>query len=97
MMSRRSSKLEIILSILTAVRGGKEKPTRIMYAVNLSWKPTQRILSSLVDQGLLEERITTGLSKRRYTTTGRGVNVLDYFEKANEILPGNEYLADAIC
>ena len=76
-----------MLGILAAVRGGKDKPTRIMYAVNLSWNPTLRMLSQLVEQGLLEERVASGRSKRRYVMTERGVNVLDYFEKANEILP----------
>ena len=76
-----------MLGILAAVRGGKDKPTRIMYAVNLSWNPTLRMLSQLVEQGLLEERVASGRSKRRYVMTERGVNVLNYFEKANEILP----------
>ena len=97
-MSKRRSRLEIILSILSAIRGGKDKPTNIMYAVNLSWKPTQRILSDLVEQGLLKERIASGkgLSKRRYAITERGINVLDYFEKAKEILPKDVYSAHAV-
>ncbi|GAG82446.1 unnamed protein product [marine sediment metagenome] len=85
-MSRRRSRLEITLSILSAVREGKDKPTNIIYAVNLSWKSTQRTLSNLVEQGLLEMRTASGRSKRLYTITERGVDVLDYFEKAPEIL-----------
>ena len=91
-MSRRRSRLEIILSILSAVREGMDKPTRIMYAANLSWKPIQKILSNLVEQGLLEMRMTSGLSKRRYVITEKGVNTLDYFERAKEILPMDTYL-----
>ncbi len=86
-MSRRRSRFEIMLGILAAVRSGEDKPTRIMYAVNLSWGPTLKVLTSLVEQGLLEERIASGKSRRRYMITEKGVNVLDYFEKANEILP----------
>jgi predicted transcriptional regulator len=88
-MSPRRSQLEIRLNILSAVKDGVDKPTRIMYAANMSWKPVQRILSHLVEQGLLEVRMNTESrqSKRRYALTDKGANVLDYFEKAKEILP----------
>ena len=56
-MSPRRSQLEIRLNILSIVRSGVDKPTRIMYAANMSWKPVQRILSYLVEQGLLEEQL----------------------------------------
>jgi predicted transcriptional regulator len=91
-MSRRRSRLEITLNILSIVRKGKDKPTNITYAANLSWKSTQRILSNLVVQGLIEMRITSGLSKKRYMITEKGVNVLDYYKKANEIMPNSAYL-----
>jgi predicted transcriptional regulator len=88
-MSPRRSKLEIRLKILAAVREGVDKPTRIMYAANMSWKPVQRILSHLVEQGLLEEvlNIKSRQSKRRYQITEKGEQVLDYFEKAKDLLP----------
>ena len=88
-MSPRRSQLEIRLNILSAVKDGVDKPTRIMYAANMSWKPVQRILSHLVEQGLLEVRMNTESrqSKRRYALTDKGANVIDYFEKAKEILP----------
>jgi predicted transcriptional regulator len=94
-MSPRRSQLEIRLNILSAVKDGVDKPTRIMYAANMSWKPVQRILSHLVEQGLLEVRINTESrqSKRRYVLTDKGANVLEYFEKAKEILPLKEVYA----
>jgi predicted transcriptional regulator len=95
MMSPRRSQLEIRLNILSAVRDGVDKPTRIMYAANMSWKPVQRILSHLVEQGLLEVRMNTESrqSKKRYVLTDKGANVIDYFEKAKEILPFEEVYA----
>jgi len=95
MMSPRRSQLEIRLNILSAVRDGVDKPTRIMYAANMSWKPVQRILSHLVEQGLLEVRMNTESrqSKRLYVLTDKGANVLDYFEKAKEILSLEEVYA----
>jgi len=91
-MSQRRSKLEIRLKILEAVREGVDKPTRIMYAANLSWKPTQRILSKLVEQCLVaEERATESKkSRRRYVVTEKGQAVLDYFDEARKILPIEE-------
>jgi predicted transcriptional regulator len=88
-MSPRRSQLEIRLNILSAVKDGVDKPTRIMYAANMSWKPVQKILSHLVEQGLLEVRMNTESrqSKKRYALTDKGANVIDYFEKAKEILP----------
>ena len=88
-MSKRRTRLEIVLSILSAVMDGVDKPTRIMFSAKMSWKPTQRILSRLVEQGLLEVRMNTESrqSKKRYVITEKGANVLDYFEKAKEILP----------
>ena len=92
-MSRRRSRLEVMLSVLSAVRDGSDKPTRIMYASNLSWKPSQRMLSYMVEQGLVEMMMTatSGKSRKRYFVTEKGVNVLNYFEKANEVLPVEEY------
>ena len=94
-MSPRRSQLEIRLNILSAVRDGVDKPTRIMYAANMSWKPVQRILSHLVEQGLLEVRVNpeSRQSKKRYVLTDKGANVIDYFEKAKEILPLEEVYA----
>jgi predicted transcriptional regulator len=91
-MSQRRSKLEIRLNMLAAIRDGEEKPTRIMYAANLSWKPTQRVLAQLVEQELVREiRGAEGVkSRRRYEITEKGVAVLNYFDKAKELLPLDE-------
>jgi predicted transcriptional regulator len=87
-MSKRRTRLEIRLRILEAVRNGVEKPTRIMYAANLSWKPTQRTLSHLIEQGLVVEvrNPESAKSRRRYKITDKGIAVLDYFDEAKELL-----------
>jgi predicted transcriptional regulator len=91
-MSHRRSKLEIQLNILSSVMNGVDKPTRIMYAANMSWRPVQRNLSHLVDKGLLERQVNleSSKSKSRYVITEKGINVLEYFKKAKEILPIKE-------
>ncbi|HDI53195.1 MAG TPA: transcriptional regulator [Candidatus Bathyarchaeota archaeon] len=87
-MSKRRSMLDIVLDVLSVVRDGVDKPTRIMYASNLSWRPTQRILKMMVERGLLKvvETEGDGRTKRRYVITERGLNVLEYFERAKELL-----------
>jgi predicted transcriptional regulator len=87
-MPSRRSRLEIILAVLLSVRSGEEKPTKIMYAANLSWGPTQRMLSYLVERGLLivREEGDGRHAKRRYRITERGLGILDYFERAQEII-----------
>jgi len=87
-MQRRRSKLDIVLIVLGAVRRGMDKPTRIMYAANLSWKPTQKILDNLVEQNLLNVEIEKGKKrmKKRYEITEKGITVLEYFEKAQTLV-----------
>ncbi len=87
-MSSRRSKLDIQLEVLKAVREGVGKPTRIMYAANMSWNPVRKILDSLVDGGLLSVISNTvgNRAKRRYEITEKGISVLNYFEGAKELV-----------
>jgi len=95
-MSKRRSRLEITLTILSTILDGVDKPTRIMYAANMSWKPVQRILSHLVEQGLLEKISNTESkqSRVRYQITEKGKKVIDYFENAEDIMPLEDIYAD---
>lgn len=85
---KRRSKLDIMLTVLRAVAEGEEKPTKIMYAANMSWNLTQRVFEDLVKQDLLEVHEIEGgrRSRRRYRLTEKGRNVLAYFEGAKELL-----------
>jgi predicted transcriptional regulator len=87
-MSLRRSRLDIQLEVLNAVRDGVDKPTRIMYAANMSWNPVRKILDSLVDGGLLSMTSTAvgNRSKKRYEITEKGISVLNYFEGAKELV-----------
>ena len=92
----RRSKLDLVLGVLRTVNDGLTKPTRIMYAVNLSWKPTQNILQSLVKQGLLE-LATDGTSKRSrkcYSLTEKGFGVINYFDGAKQLLNVDDITSD---
>ncbi len=87
-MSPRRSKLEIQLEVLKTVRGGVYKPTRIMYASNMSYVPITKTLDDLVNRGLLSviSNNTGNISKRRYEITEKGTSVLNYFEGAKELV-----------
>jgi predicted transcriptional regulator len=88
MMSERRSKLEIMLKVLTAIRDGETKPTRIMYAANMSWNPTQQVLAKLVGEDLIRvtEKPGNKRMKKRYELTEKGLNVLRYFEGARALV-----------
>ncbi|MHA2219946.1 MAG: winged helix-turn-helix domain-containing protein [Candidatus Hodarchaeales archaeon] len=87
-MSPRRSKLDIQMEVLNAVREGMDKPTRIMYATNMSWKPVRKILDNLVDRGLLSaiENTVGNRVKRRYEITEKGISVLNYLKGAKELV-----------
>ena len=86
----RRSRLEIYLDVLWAIKSGIRKPTRIMYEANLSWKPLQRILESMVSQGLIEKMDATSNRDKRTNTvfqiTQKGENIINYFNRGKEFL-----------
>lgn len=83
-MSAKRSRLEIYLDVLKVVSKGTNKPTRIMYRTNLSWKPLMGILESLLDQNLITKDEEG--SHTTYGITEKGRNVLTYFSQAIELI-----------
>ncbi len=61
-----------------------------MYGANLSWKPLQRVLDSLIQQDLVIEVEPEDRKDKRtsvcYDLTKKGDNVLSYFAKASALL-----------
>ena len=90
-MTRRS-KLGMWLEVLGIIHGGTSKPTRIMYAANLSWKPLQQILRSMKSQRLIRDCDTQNArkydkrTKTRYEITQKGENIVRYFKRARGLL-----------
>ncbi len=89
-MKQRRSRLEVHLDVLYTIRNGVKKPTRIMYGANLSWKPLQRVLGSLINQNLVMEVDPVDPKDKRtsvcYDLTKKGENVLSYFAKASALI-----------
>jgi predicted transcriptional regulator len=61
-----------------------------MYGANLSWKPLQRILDSMMGQGLIREVDASHSRDKRtnifYEITQKGENVVKYFNRAKDLL-----------
>lgn len=82
----RRSRIEIYIEVLGAIKNGIHKPTQIMYHINLSGKPLQRVLQSLVSQGMVKEESISHKHANRTTTryylTPKGENTIIYFSPA---------------
>ena len=88
-MSSRRSRFEIYVDVLSEIMNGANKPTKIMYGANLSYKPLKNILKSLLNQGLIEEEVGKIKDKRtkvKYILTHKGVNVVRYYSKAKDLI-----------
>ena len=88
-MTRRRTKLEIYLEVLRIIKSGTSKPTRIMYGANLSWKPLQESLRSMISQDLIREIDERDSRDKRtnttYEITQKGENVVRYFSRAKDL------------
>jgi len=86
--SYRRSKIEIYLDILWIIKNGVDRPTRIMYKANLSWKPFQETLKFMIARDLIstsnmEEHDET---RKTYQITPKGDEVIKYFTLAKNLL-----------
>ena len=77
-MSSRRSRFQISVEVLTAIASGEQKPTRLMYACNLSWKVISSVLSNLESKGFVDNLSVEG-KRKRYCVTGKGREVLSYY------------------
>jgi len=86
----RRSKLEMYLDVLWAIKRGTRKPTRIMYDANLSWKPLQTILQSMMSQEIIVEIDARAEKDKRtstvYEVTQKGENIITYFNRGRDYL-----------
>jgi predicted transcriptional regulator len=90
-LSARRSKFQLSVEVLDSIKNGENKPTRIMYSCNLSWKSLTDILANLTEQGLLEEEVITGKkrTKKQYGITMKGENVLKYYRMVSGLIEVN--------
>ncbi len=82
--SIRRSKLQIFEDVLRAIDSGEYKPTRIMYKSNLSWNPLNKILNSMINLGLVEERDVKG--RKYFFITEKGKEFLELLDHLKRML-----------
>ena len=71
-MNEKRDKIQIIQDILTAIqkKGGKIKPTHLLYKANLSHQRMKKYLSELLEKGMIEELDEKG--NKFYKITEKG-------------------------
>jgi predicted transcriptional regulator len=85
-LSTRRSSFQIAVDVLTVIARGECKPTRIMYASNLSWNTLKATLDLLVNKGYAEESLDTENKQKQYIITPSGENVLRYYDRLEELV-----------
>ena len=82
-MSLRRSKIEIINDILTAIqeKGGRIKPTHLLYKSNLSHEKMKQYIEDLINKKMVEEELVDG---KYYIITNKGRKYIDEFKKIKE-------------
>ena len=79
-MNLKRDRLSIMHDMLSVIRsrGGKIKPTHIMYKANLSHQMLTEYLAELIEKQFIEEK-KDAHGKRTYALTDKGFNFLkDY-------------------
>ncbi len=80
---KRRERTEVIFDILSTVqaKGGKIKPTHLLYKANLSHDALKRYVAELIQSEMLEE-ITAG--ERAYKLTDKGYHFLSKYQQFKE-------------
>ncbi len=84
-MSPRRSSFKIAIDVLKVIGEGEDRPTRIMYASNLSWNSLQRTLDILVNKGYVDENQISE-RVRKYSITAKGHEVLGYYDRLESLV-----------
>lgn len=85
MRYKRRSKMHILLDMLMTIerKGGRAKPTHILYGANLSHKRLKEYLDFLLERAFIEETEVKG--RLYYRITERGSAFVREFEKIEEL------------
>ena len=80
----RRSRIELYIDVLQSIANGRESPSRIVYAANLSYDRVIKCLEFLEQQSLIQRVENT--KKRRYKVMPKGVEVIRYFNEVHSAL-----------
>ena len=78
-LSSRRSRVQMSQEVFTAIANGEDKPTRIMYACNLSWSSLLSILSLLESMGFIDD-VSVDSDRKSYCVTAKGGEVIRYYD-----------------
>ncbi|MBI2548251.1 hypothetical protein HYW21_02780 [Candidatus Woesearchaeota archaeon] len=83
-MAQRRTKIEIVNDILTSiqVKGGKIKPTHLLYKSNLSHQKMKLYLKELIAGGMVVETMEKNV--KYYAITEKGYHYISEFKKIKE-------------
>jgi predicted transcriptional regulator len=82
----RRSRMETLIAILRVVADGSERPTRIMYRANVSWRALSHHLETLIGKQLLTK--VTYDNKANYSLTEKGYVILNLYSNLMDELRG---------
>jgi predicted transcriptional regulator len=85
-LSPRRSSFQIAVDVLKVINEGEFRPTRIMYASNLSWNTLRSTLDLLVNKGYTEEQFDQQTRGKQYIITPSGMNVLKYYDRLEDLV-----------
>ena len=85
-LSPRRSSFQIAVDVLTVINEWETRPTRIMYASNLSWNTLRSTLDLLVSKGYAEEASDLQTRGKQYCITQSGSNVLKYYDRLEDLV-----------
>jgi len=83
-MSERRDKLRVIFDMLNSIqeKGGRIKPTHLLYKSNLSHSKMQEYLKELISRDMVEEDFDK--TNKVYTITKNGIKFINDYKKVKE-------------
>lgn len=86
-MAKKRERLEVIYDILTSIRDSDNsiKPTRLLYASNLSPQMFKEYVDELKEKGFIEE-ITDNKDKRAFSVKKKGFEFLEKYRVIVEFI-----------
>jgi predicted transcriptional regulator len=83
-LSLRRSSFQITIDVLKVIDKGEQRPTRIMYASNLSWNSLKSTLGLLVTKGYIYENYLD--RNKKYFITAKGREILGYYNQLDSLV-----------
>ena len=73
------------IEVLETISQGEHRPTRLMYACNLSWSSMKNVLGILEAKGYIENLTSEG-KRKNLRITREGTEILNYYNGLEELV-----------